>query len=33
MDVGDSAMDTRGRVGERINWEVGIAIYTLLYIK
>ena len=23
----------RGKVGEGINWEIGIDIYTLLYIK
>ena len=26
-------MVTRGKEGGGINWEIGIAIYTLLYIK
>ena len=32
-EVGSSVMVIRGKVGERINWEVGIEIYSLLYVK
>ena len=32
-EVGSSLTVTRGKVGERINWEVGIEIYRLLYVK
>ena len=26
-------MVTKGKVGQRINWEIGTDIYTLLYMK
>ena len=33
-DVENKLMVTKGgKVGGRINWEIGIDIYTLLYIK
>ena len=33
MDVENKLMVTRGWGGGGINWEIGIDIYTLLYIK
>ena len=32
-DVENKLLVTRGKRGEGINWEIGIDIYTLLYIK
>ena len=31
-EVGNRIMVTRGKVGERINWEVGVEIHTLLLL-
>ena len=33
MDVENKLMITNGRMGGGINWETGIDMYTLLYIK
>ena len=32
-DVGNKLMVTQGERGRGINWEIGVDIYTLLYIK
>ena len=32
-DIENKLMVTRGERGKGINWEIGIDIYTLLYIK
>ena len=32
-DVKNKLMVTKGERGGRINWEIGIDVYTLLYIK
>ena len=33
IDVENKLMVTKGERGRGINWEIGIDIYTLLYIK
>ena len=33
MDVENKCMDTKGREGGGMNWEIGIDVYTPLCIK
>ena len=32
-DIANNLMATGGKAGGGINWEIGIDIYTLLYVK
>ena len=32
-DIENKLMVTRGKEGRGINWEIGVDIYTVLYIK